>query len=113
MPPGDATLSRDEPAPERPALLGLTGEALIPIAYVLLSLVGLAGLWAGDVPLAVDFPNHAARLFIECNIGDPALARMYLVEYSLIPNLAIDLLNQPFCGLVDPMTFLRGTLVLT
>ena len=67
----------------------------------------------GDVPLAVDFPNHAARLFIECNLGDPALSRMYSVEYSLIPNLAIDLLNQPFCGLVDPMTFLRGTLVLT
>lgn len=88
-------------------------RGLIPIAYVLLSLTGLCGLLIGDVPLAVDFPNHGARLFIECNLGDPALSRMYSVEYSLIPNLAIDLLNQPFCGLVDPMTFLRGTLVLT
>lgn len=38
---------------------------------------------------------------------------MYAVEYSLIPNLAIDLLNRPFCGLVEPTTFLRTTLVLT
>jgi uncharacterized membrane protein len=88
-------------------------RGLIPIAYVLMSLTGLGGLLIGDVPLAVDFPNHAARLFIECNLGDPSLSRMYSIEYSLIPNLAIDLLNQPFCGLVDPMTFLRGTLVLT
>ena len=67
----------------------------------------------GDYPLAVDIPNHAARLFIECSSSDPVLSRMYSVHYSLIPNLAIDLLNRPFCGLVDPLTFLRATLIST
>lgn len=67
----------------------------------------------GEYPLAVDIPNHAARLFVECNQHDPTLSRMYSVQYSLIPNLAIDLLNRPLCGLVDPLVFLRATLIST
>ena len=86
---------------------------LIVAAYVLFSAVGLLGLSLGSAPLAVDFPNHAARLFVECNPADPLLTRMYSIDYGLIPNLAIDLLNRPLCGLVEPMTFLRGTLALT
>ena len=85
-------------------------RAGIAAAYLLLSIVTVGGLLIGDYPLAVDFPNHAARLFIECNASDPVLSRMYTVEYTLIPNLAIDLLNRPFCGLVDSMTFLRLTM---
>ena len=76
-------------------------------AYLLLSIVGIAGLSIGSVPFTVDLANHATRLFIECNTTDPVLARMYTVHYDLIPNLAIDLINQPFCGVADPMTVVR------
>src|SRR5688572_25385185 len=51
---GDETLSG-----EWSARMSLGGRRLVAIAYVLLSLVGLGGLLIGDVPLAVDFPNHA------------------------------------------------------
>jgi hypothetical protein len=89
----------------------LRERSLVAVAYVLLSIAGLMGLMAGSVPFTVDFPNHAARLFIECNLGDPHLSRMYSVEYGIIPNLAIDLINQPLCGLVDPMDVMRWTMV--
>ena len=79
-------------------------------AYVLLSAIGIIGLSIGSVPFAVDLANHATRLFIECNAADPVLSRMYTVHYDLIPNLAIDLINQPFCGVVDPMTVVRGAM---
>lgn len=88
-------------------------QSRVAIAYVLLSIMALAGLSMGPIPLVVDFPNHAARLFVACNIGNPVFSRMYEVDYSLIPNLAIDVLHKPFCGLIDPMPFLRGTLAVT
>jgi hypothetical protein len=86
---------------------------LLTAAYVLLSLAGIAGLMVGSVPFGVDYPNHAARLFVECNLGDPALSRMYTVEYDLIPNLAIDLINRPLCGLVDPLILVRAAMIAT
>jgi hypothetical protein len=109
--PGGAPLSRDEPVAQRPAASTGTSQAVLATTYALVSLFGLWGLSFGSVPFAVDLPNHAARLFIECNIGDPILARMYSVEYDLIPNLAIDLINGPLCGLVDPMTVVRGSMI--
>jgi hypothetical protein len=90
-----------------------TNLKLLAAAYVLLSLVAIAGLMVGSVPFGVDYPNHAARLFVECNLGDPVLSRMYTVEYDLIPNLAIDLINRPLCGLVDPLTLVRGAMIAT
>jgi hypothetical protein len=90
-----------------------TNLKLLAAAYVLLSLAGIAGLMVGSVPFGVDYPNHAARLFVECNLGDPVLSRMYTVEYDLIPNLAIDLINRPLCGLVDPLTLVRGAMIAT
>jgi hypothetical protein len=90
-----------------------TNLKLLAAAYVLLSLAGIAGLMVGSVPFGVDYPNHAARLFVECNLGDPVLSRMYTVEYDLIPNLAIDLINRPLCGLVEPLTLVRGAMIAT
>ena len=90
-----------------------TNRKLLAAAYVLLSLAGIAGLMVGSVPFGVDYPNHAARLFVECNLGDPVLSRMYTVEYDLIPNLAIDLINRPLCGLVEPLTLVRGAMIAT
>lgn len=83
---------------------------IIAAAYVLLSAIGIVCLSIGSVPFAVDLANHATRLFIECNTADPVLSRMYTVHYDLIPNLAIDLINQPLCGIADPMTVVRGAM---
>lgn len=83
---------------------------IIAAAYVLLSAIGIVCLSIGSVPFAVDLANHATRLFIECNTADPVLSRMYTVHYDLIPNLAIDLINRPFCGIADPMTVVRGAM---
>ena len=33
-------------------------------------------------------------------------------RYDLIPNLAIDLINRPFCGVADPMTVIRVAMAL-
>lgn len=86
-------------------------SSLVGPAYLLLSLIALGGLTIGAVPLSVDLANHAARLLIECNPGDQFFSRMYSVEYDLIPNLAIDLLNRPLCGFADPMTVVRGGMI--
>ena len=82
-------------------------------AYLLLSCAGLLVLGMGDVPFTVDLLNHATRLFIECNPGDPFLSKMWTVDYGIIPNLAIDLINLPLCGLVDPLALVRGAMILS
>lgn len=48
-------------------------------------------LWA-DVPPLVDYPNHLARMWILFQGGRiPELTSNYLVQWRLLPNLAIDL----------------------
>lgn len=103
-------MPRDEPAARAGAI---SQTALIAIGYLLLSIVGIVGLSMGSVPFAVDLPNHAARLYVECDLSDPVLSRMYEISYDLIPNLAIDLINRPLCGLADPMTVIRVAMALS
>lgn len=62
-------------------------------------------------PPIVDFPNHAARLGLQCAIGDPMVAAMYRFHLGLIPNLAVDLFNAPLCGLVPPPVVLKATII--
>ncbi len=63
-------------------------------------------------PPIVDFPNHAARLSLQCAMGDPVVSAMYGFRLGLIPNLAADLINAPLCGIVAPALVLKGTIVL-
>jgi MFS family permease len=47
-----------------------------------------------DVPPLLDYPNHLARIFVLKNAPeDPALSRIYAPHWSLIPNLAVDVLG--------------------
>ena len=49
-----------------------------------------------DLPPLLDYPNHLARLFLLAGgLRDPVLARMYAVNWAVIPNLAIDLIGPP------------------
>ncbi len=62
-------------------------------------------------PPITDFANHVARLWIACNAADPAVAAMYQYRLGIIPNLAVDLVNAPLCGLATPDGIVRGVTV--
>jgi hypothetical protein len=54
-----------------------------------------------DVPPLLDYPNHLARIFILKNAPeDPVLSRMYAPHWSIIPNLAVDVLGFLFLHIV-------------
>lgn len=61
-------------------------------------------------PPIVDFPNHAARLYIACHPAD--FAGMYEFRLGIIPNLAIDLINLPLCRLATPEHVVLVTIAL-
>ena len=52
-----------------------------------------APLFLTDVPPLLDYPNHLARLFVLARPGDPVLSRIYAPHWSLIPNIAIDVIG--------------------
>ena len=56
----------------------------------------LAPLLLVDVPPLLDYPNHLARAFILAQDDrDPVLAAMYGARWSIIPNLALDVVLPP------------------
>ena len=83
------------------------GSLVLP-AYLLLCLASLVPFVLVDQPPIVDFANHAARLFLACNAGNPAVADMYHYRLGFIPNLAVDLVNLPLCGIAAPVTVLKA-----
>lgn len=63
------------------AVTGLCAVLLLPLLIV-------------DVPPLLDYPNHLARLFVLASLPhDPVLARFYAAHWSVIPNLALDLVG--------------------
>lgn len=61
------------------ALIAVFGTLLLP-------------LFLTDLPPLVDYPNHLARMYVLVfGATDPVLSRMYGQHWSLIPNLAVDL----------------------
>src|SRR5258706_11830472 len=46
-----------------------------------------------DFPPLLDYPNHLARIFVLANPGDPVLSRIYAPHWTLIPNLATDIIG--------------------
>lgn len=56
----------------------------------------IAPLLVVDVPPLLDYPNHLARAFVLASLpADPILARFFTPHWSIIPNLAVDLLAPP------------------
>ena len=87
--------------------LSQPSERAILCAYLLLCFFSLVPFLAIAQPPIVDFANHAARLTLACNMGDPAIAGMYRYQLGIIPNLAADFVNAPLCGIVEPTMVLR------
>jgi hypothetical protein len=84
-------------APARPALTRSgAGDLAWWVALTVLCLVLLVPLLVVDVPPLVDYPNHLARVFVLASLpGDTILARFYASHWSIIPNLALDLIAPP------------------
>jgi hypothetical protein len=85
---------------------GSRATAILPV-YVALCCLSLVPFIAIAQPPIVDFANHAARLTLACIRTDPTVAAMYRYQLGIIPNLAIDLVNAPLCGIVTPSMVLR------
>jgi hypothetical protein len=65
------------------SLIGLCAVLLAPLLVV-------------DVPPLLDYPNHLARTFVLASLPeDPVLALFYAPHWSIIPNLALDLVAPP------------------
>jgi hypothetical protein len=71
----------------------LNANAMLVAAYVAFCALSLLPFLLIEHPPIVDFANHAARLSLACNAGDPAVDAMYRYSLGLIPNLAADLIN--------------------
>jgi hypothetical protein len=57
-----------------------------------LSLVLLVPLFVTEIPPLLDYPNHLARMEILAHeTADPVLARIYRAEWTIVPNIGIDL----------------------
>ncbi len=54
-----------------------------------------------DMPPLLDYPNHLARMKILVDGGhDPALARIYGIEWRILPNMAMDVLIPLFAEIM-------------
>lgn len=66
------------------------------LATLCLCAVLVAPLLIVDVPPLLDYPNHLARVFILASLPrDPVLGQFYAPHWSVIPNLALDLIAPP------------------
>ncbi len=99
-----------------PALeVGRAGRAVVAAHALLLSAV-LAPLFLVDVPALVDYPNHLARMRILADLDAvPELRAIYAANWSVVPNLAMDLVVPGLAELLGVIaagkTFIAATLV--
>lgn len=88
--PAPPTLSRRDRANHAwwTALIGLCLALAVPLFMV-------------DVPPLLDYPNHLARAFVLASLPhDPSIARFYAANWSVIPNLAFDLVAPPLMAVL-------------
>lgn len=65
-----------------------------------LCLLLIAPLAIIDVPPLLDYPNHLARVFLlDALPRDTTLGQFYAVRWSIIPNLAVDLIGTPLVAM--------------
>jgi hypothetical protein len=61
--------------------------------YAILLMVSVAPIWMVTMPPLADYPNHLARMHILANGAQSEfLGRFYIVSWSVIPNLAMDII---------------------
>ena len=68
----------------------------------LLSAALLAPLLIADVPPVLDYPNHLARfVLLAAGPHDPVLGRVFTPHWSVIPDLAVDVIAPPLLRLLS------------
>lgn len=92
------------------------GRLFVPV-FCLLLLAAAAPVFTDEIPPLADYVNHLARMRVIAGIGnDPALARLYEIDWAIIPNLVMDLLVPPLLRITDIYTagqlFVFATLAL-
>lgn len=71
---------------------GFPANQLLALFGMLLLLSSIP-IWTYQLPPLSDYANHLARMqVIARGAGDPTLARYYQVEWTIIPNLMMDLI---------------------
>jgi hypothetical protein len=66
---------------------------LFLIFYILLFILAQLPIWLNEFLPLQDYPNHLARMQIIMSIkDDPLLQSYYQVKFSIIPNLAMDII---------------------
>ena len=74
-------------------------------AFGALCLILVAPLLVVDVPPLGDYPNHLARLFVLASLPqDSVLAGFYAAHWSIIPNLALDIIAPPLMQVLPVQT---------
>ncbi|HBK07677.1 MAG TPA: hypothetical protein DDZ81_17795 [Acetobacteraceae bacterium] len=81
------------------------GAARSPVvwwsALAVLCAILVAPLFVVDVPPLLDYPNHLGRIFVLASLPqDGVLARFYAPHWSVIPNLALDIVGPPLIHLL-------------
>ena len=87
-------LDREAPIPRsgRRTMLRPRGAVLVAF-YIAVAGVALLPVFLVDVPPLVDYPNHLARMHILAHRDEiPALQQIYDIDWSLHPNMAMDLI---------------------
>lgn len=72
-------------------------------AVVFLGLQAIAQfpIWHSNIPALSDYPNHLARMHILLNAGHSAvLNQFYEIHWSVLPNMAMDMVVPLLAGLV-------------
>ncbi len=83
-----------------------TGSAWLgdTLLFAALAVVLLLPMAATRIPLLVDYPNHLARMHVLASDADtPALHAIFRIDWSFIPNMAMDLVVPPLAQLM-PLT---------
>jgi len=75
----------------------------VAAVYLMLTVVALYPIFSVTVPPLVDYPNHLARMHILATWdSDPALQKNYVINWSLGPNMAMQLI-VPLLAKVVPI----------
>ena len=74
------------------------------LSFGLMSLGLLVPILVVEVPPLLDYPNHLARcFFLAFGPQDPVMRRIFSVRWSVIPNLAMDLILPPLMHMMPPL----------
>jgi hypothetical protein len=90
--PRPSSLDETVEAIQNPASELKTYYAMLAIALLMI----LVPIWTVDYPGIVDYPNHLVRCYILAHYHDnPLWQQRFRLDYSPLPNLAIDLIVTP------------------